>query len=150
MNGAVLRATALAAALLLLGACASVPRAPAPAPPPTAPAPATATSIQASLRCRRSWSMRRRGRACARASPCPAATMRSGAARGAALHAFAEDFTASWKSALPFLLLVLVEIEKRDLPGELAVLPYVESHSPTTAGTGQPPGRHARRERHCA
>lgn len=36
-------------------------------------------------------------------------------------------FAASWREGLPFLLIVLEEIERRDLPGELAMLPYVES-----------------------
>ena len=36
-------------------------------------------------------------------------------------------FAASWREGMPFLLIVLDEIERRDLPGELAMLPYVES-----------------------
>lgn len=39
-----------------------------------------------------------------------------------------QRFAESWKPALPFLLLVLDEIERRKLPGEFALLPYVESH----------------------
>ena len=38
-----------------------------------------------------------------------------------------QRFAASWKPALPFLLLVLDEIERRQLPGEFGLLPYVES-----------------------
>ncbi|MFI4968751.1 MAG: transglycosylase SLT domain-containing protein [Lysobacterales bacterium] len=36
-------------------------------------------------------------------------------------------FTASWRRAMPFLLLVVDELRKRDLPGEFAMLPYLES-----------------------
>ena len=39
-----------------------------------------------------------------------------------------ERFSASWQEAMPSLLLVLKDIERRDLPGEFALLPYVESH----------------------
>jgi membrane-bound lytic murein transglycosylase D len=37
-------------------------------------------------------------------------------------------FAENWRQAMPLLLLVLEEIERRDMPGELALLPYVESH----------------------
>lgn len=37
-------------------------------------------------------------------------------------------FTNSLVEAMPFLLLVVDELERRDLPGEFALLPYVESH----------------------
>lgn len=142
MNGAVLRATALAAALLLLGACASVPRAPAPAPPPTAPAPATATSIQAVPEVSAvvvdasPWARLRTRFAL------PGCDYSEAVLREAQRYTRSpKHFTASWKSALPFLLLVLVEIEKRDLPGELAVLPYVESHyQPLPAQGNRPAG----------
>ncbi len=36
-------------------------------------------------------------------------------------------FSAQWRTALPFVELVVDEIEKRDLPGEFAMLPFVES-----------------------
>lgn len=50
-------------------------------------------------------------------------------------------FAASWRNALPFLLLVLDEIERRDLPGELAMLPYVESgYRPLPAKGNVPAG----------
>ena len=39
-----------------------------------------------------------------------------------------DRFSANWREAMPFLLLVIDEIERRDLPGEFALLPYVESH----------------------
>ncbi|MGB0134721.1 MAG: hypothetical protein WBP53_12860, partial [Dokdonella sp.] len=37
-------------------------------------------------------------------------------------------FSKSLEDAMPFLLLVVSELERRDLPGEFAFLPYVESH----------------------
>ncbi len=37
------------------------------------------------------------------------------------------QFAASMSEAMPYLLVVLNEIEKRDLPGEFAFLPYIES-----------------------
>lgn len=50
-------------------------------------------------------------------------------------------FAASWRDAMPFLLLVLDEIERRDLPGELAMLPYVESgYRPLPAKGNVPAG----------
>lgn len=50
-------------------------------------------------------------------------------------------FAASWRDAMPFLLLVLGEIERRDLPGELAMLPYVESgYRPLPAKGNVPAG----------
>jgi membrane-bound lytic murein transglycosylase D len=48
-------------------------------------------------------------------------------------------FAASWRKAMPFLLLVLDEIERRDLPGELAMLPYVESAYRPLPGKGSSP-----------
>ncbi len=48
-------------------------------------------------------------------------------------------FAATWEPAMPFLLLVLDEVERRDLPGELALLPYVESHYQPTAGESRRP-----------
>lgn len=39
----------------------------------------------------------------------------------------AQHFSESWRDAMPVFLLVLAEIERRDLPGEFALLPYVES-----------------------
>jgi membrane-bound lytic murein transglycosylase D len=37
-------------------------------------------------------------------------------------------FSENWRKAMPLLLLVLDEIERRDMPAEFALLPYVESH----------------------
>src|SRR5690606_13345789 len=39
-----------------------------------------------------------------------------------------QHFSATWQAAMPSLLLVLQEIERHDLPGEFALLPYVESN----------------------
>ena len=45
-------------------------------------------------------------------------------------------FEASWKRAMPFLLLVTNEVERRGLPGEFAMLPYVESTYQPVASRG--------------
>ncbi|HET9034318.1 MAG TPA: LysM peptidoglycan-binding domain-containing protein [Dokdonella sp.] len=39
-----------------------------------------------------------------------------------------QRFNANWSKAMPLLMLVLEQIERHDLPGEFALLPYVESH----------------------
>lgn len=50
-------------------------------------------------------------------------------------------FSASLKRALPFLMLVLDELEQQDLPGEFALLPYLESHyEPVVGRSGMPAG----------
>lgn len=45
-------------------------------------------------------------------------------------------FTASLSEAMPYLLIVLDEIEKRDVPGEFAFLPYIESNYTPIATSG--------------
>lgn len=50
-----------------------------------------------------------------------------------------ERFAATWVTAMPLFLLVLDEVERRGLPGELALLPYVESHYQPTAGEPRRP-----------
>jgi len=51
------------------------------------------------------------------------------------------QFSASWKQAMPFLLLVVDEIDKRGLPGEFAMLPYVESsYQPLSSKGDRPAG----------
>ncbi|HEY0230241.1 MAG TPA: hypothetical protein VGC55_03220, partial [Dokdonella sp.] len=51
------------------------------------------------------------------------------------------QFSASWKQAMPFLLLVVDEIDKRGLPGEFAMLPYVESsYQPVSTKGDRPAG----------
>jgi membrane-bound lytic murein transglycosylase D len=53
----------------------------------------------------------------------------------------ANRFSASLEQALPLLILVLDELEQRELPGELALLPYIESHYRLVAGKpGGPAG----------
>ncbi len=50
-------------------------------------------------------------------------------------------FVASWKHALPFLLLVTDELKRRDLPGEFALLPYLEStYQPLSTHGDRPAG----------
>jgi membrane-bound lytic murein transglycosylase D len=51
----------------------------------------------------------------------------------------AERFASNWRTAMPFLLLVLDEIERRKLPTEFALLPYVESHFRPLAANGRGP-----------
>jgi membrane-bound lytic murein transglycosylase D len=46
------------------------------------------------------------------------------------------QFSASMSEAMPYLLLVVNEIEKRDLPGEFAFLPYIESTYTAVAADG--------------
>jgi len=46
------------------------------------------------------------------------------------------DFSSSLSEAMPYLLLVLEQIEKHRLPGEFAFLPYVESNYTAIASTG--------------
>ncbi len=48
-------------------------------------------------------------------------------------------FTAAWKDAMPILLLVLDEIEKRGLPAEFALLPFVESNYVSVPANGNGP-----------
>jgi membrane-bound lytic murein transglycosylase D len=48
----------------------------------------------------------------------------------------AAGFSASLSQALPFLLVVLEQIEKRDMPGEFAFLPYIESNYTPIFSTG--------------
>ncbi len=46
------------------------------------------------------------------------------------------QFTASMNEAMPYLLIVLDEIERRDLPGEFAFLPYIESTYTPVSSSG--------------
>lgn len=118
----------LAAAATLLAACASPPtRPPAPAPavapppavessPPPAPAPVAEVEDPSP------WARLRRRLAMHGCDYRPEVLRRA-----QEYAANPRRFAASWRPALPFLLLVLDEIEKRNLPGEFAMLPYVES-----------------------
>ncbi|HJT97991.1 MAG TPA: LysM peptidoglycan-binding domain-containing protein, partial [Rhodanobacteraceae bacterium] len=50
-------------------------------------------------------------------------------------------FEASWERALPFVLIVVDELERRNLPGEFAMLPFVESgYEPVAARGDRPAG----------
>jgi membrane-bound lytic murein transglycosylase D len=53
----------------------------------------------------------------------------------------ARAFVASWKRALPFFLLVADQLQQRDLPGEFALLPYLESsYQPLPSHGDRPAG----------
>jgi membrane-bound lytic murein transglycosylase D len=50
-------------------------------------------------------------------------------------------FTAGWERAMPFLEIVVEELDRRNLPGEFAMLPYVESgYEPVVAHGDHPAG----------
>jgi membrane-bound lytic murein transglycosylase D len=54
-------------------------------------------------------------------------------------HRFSRDaagFSASLTQAMPFLLVVLDQIEQRKMPGEFAFLPYIESNYTALASSG--------------
>jgi peptidoglycan lytic transglycosylase D len=48
-------------------------------------------------------------------------------------------FTAGWERALPFLEIVVEELDRRHLPGEFAMLPYVESGYESVSARGDRP-----------
>lgn len=48
----------------------------------------------------------------------------------------ANQFSASLSEAMPYLLIVVDQIERRDLPGEFAFLPYIESTYTPLASSG--------------
>lgn len=139
-----LRFARMVPALALLAACAATtPRPPAPAVvPPTAtaaPTPAMpATIVKAGI-------------APASAAQSPWRRMRErfampGCDYSALVMQWAQRFSAhpelfaeTWRPAMPFLLLALDDIERRNLPGEFALLPYVESHYQPLPGKGQRP-----------
>lgn len=50
-----------------------------------------------------------------------------------------QSFAASWERALPFVMIVVDELEARNLPGEFAMLPYVESGYEPVASRGDRP-----------
>lgn len=145
--------SALAAALaLLLGACASAPQrnnsadaaptlpidlAPVPhdevriplAPLPELSLPATIAAPQASPweRLRTRFAM-------------PGCEYSPQVQRWARTYTQGPDrFAATLKRSLPFLLLVLDELERKDLPGEFALLPYLESHYEPVPSRGNAP-----------
>lgn len=49
------------------------------------------------------------------------------------------QFAGSLRKAMPFLLLVMDELERRQLPAELLLLPYIESHYRPVASSGNRP-----------
>jgi len=51
-----------------------------------------------------------------------------------------QGFQASLSQAMPFLLIVLDQLERRDLPGEFAMLPYIESTYTPLQSYGDRPG----------
>ncbi len=57
------------------------------------------------------------------------------------LTAAPDRFSLAWQQAMPFLQIVVDEIERRGLPGEIALLPYVESRYQQLPGkAGGPAG----------
>lgn len=125
-----LRQAPLGAAMLLLAACtAPSVRPPAPAaarPPPTTeretrPMPSTVTPA-APAPTQSPWPRLRQRFALS------ACEYRPEVQHWVRQYAKApRQFSANWTRAMPFLLLVVEEIERRDLPGEFALLPYIES-----------------------
>lgn len=142
-----LRIGLLGAGVAVLAACSTpAVRAPAPAavpppalpsPPRTDPAPAQTPAAQAASRTPASPWTRLRARFAMQACD-----YRPGVQRWARSYARgSRAFAASWEEAMPLLLLVTDEIEKRDLPGEFAMLPYVESsYRPVPARGDRPAG----------
>lgn len=132
------RATLPVALTLLLAACATPPtRTPQTlsAPPPStatiprvepATAPAAADALPASpwVRLRATFAMQ----GCA---------YRPEVQRWVAIYTKRpRQLAASWAKAMPFLLLVVDELARRNLPGEFAMLPYVESAYQPVASRG--------------
>ena len=142
MTRASVRLALLGGGLLLLAACATPPTrvsdvpptpAPAPAAPPSSPAtsPVEAPAVETSpwARLRPLFAMQ-------------ACDYSPGVQRWARSYTQSpRGFAASWKPALPFLEIVVDEIERRGLPGEFAMLPYVEStYRPLPSRGDQPAG----------
>ncbi len=140
------RLCAIGAAATLLAACSAQPPRPSPpvsaasppAPAPTAalaPPPVAASTAPANA-VRSPWERMRRRFALDGCDYRPQVEQLARAYTRSPHH-----FEASWKPALPFLLLVLDEVEKRDLPGEFAMLPYVESgYRPLAVRDDRPAG----------
>ncbi|MFC4821726.1 transglycosylase SLT domain-containing protein [Dokdonella ginsengisoli] len=139
-----LRTGLLGAGVAVLAACsAPVLRPPVPAPPPSpapppprvADVPIRAPSLDGATAAPESPWARLRSRFAMQACD-----YRPGVQRWARSYARgSRAFTASWERAMPVLLLVVDEIEKRDLPGEFAMLPYVESGYQPVAPRGDRP-----------
>ena len=136
------RAALLGGGLLLLAACAAPPtrppQVPSPVPPVETPAPAVATqpppAPAASAQERSLWGRLRSLFAMQGCDYSP------GVQRWAKAYTQSpRGFSASLKTALPFLGLVVDELEQRGLPGEFAMLPYVESTYQPIATRGELP-----------
>lgn len=137
-----MRLVLLGAGLLLLAACASPPKrmpeaAPTPVPAPVAPPSVpTMTAPAAPVVDASPWSHLRSLFAMQGCDYSPGVLRRA--------HAYARSprgFAASWKPALPLLELVVDELERRGLPGEFAMLPYVEStYRPIPSRGNRPAG----------
>lgn len=132
------RAALPAAMALLLGACASPPIKPPPSAPPVqplvqnaavAPPAATAdadepTSLSPWVRLRARFAMK-------------GCDYRPEVQRWATIYTqHPRQFSSSWERAMPFLLSVIDAVEQRDLPGEFALLPYLESTYAPIASRG--------------
>jgi membrane-bound lytic murein transglycosylase D len=136
--------TALGTACLLLVACSSNPSRPAqlqsvsapveaaplaavvptPTPTPTPALPATQPNVTPWDRLRQRFAM-------------PGCDYSPAVAHWARLYTQAPgQFSESLSAVMPFLLVVLDEIERRDLPGEFAFLPYIESTYTPLASSG--------------
>lgn len=136
------RAALLGGGLLLLAACATpptrTPQAPPSTPPAPPPAPATtATPPPAPATSPEERSLWGRLRSLFAMQGCDYSP---GVQRWAKAYTQTpRAFVASWKRALPFLGLVVDELEQRGLPGEFAMLPYVESTYQPIATRGDMP-----------
>ncbi|MBN8727877.1 MAG: LysM peptidoglycan-binding domain-containing protein [Xanthomonadales bacterium] len=131
----------LGAGVLLLAACAAPQKRPAEAPPvpaPTLPPPVHAPAPAAAVKPAPEASPWQRLRTRFEFDACSYRPEVQRIARNYASHP--ATFTRSWREAMPFFLLVLEEIERRDLPGEFALLPYVESRYRPEAALGNRPG----------
>ncbi|MEO5558698.1 MAG: transglycosylase SLT domain-containing protein [Dokdonella sp.] len=137
----------LAASLLVLAACAAPPTRPVASAPPATPAPPAAVATPGVTPDDAAIS------AATAPDPSPWSRLRTRFAmqgcdyrpevqRWARYYTHgARAFVASWKQALPFLLLVADEVEQRDLPGEFALLPYLEStYQPLPSHGDRPAG----------
>ena len=144
------RALTLAVATALLAACSTAPERPAtpapqiePPPPPATPAapPPPSTDIappnaRANVEIVSPWQTLRDRFAM------KSCDYRPQVVRWARRYtASPRHFTAGWERAMPFLEIVVEELDRRNLPGEFAMLPYVESgYEPVASRGGQPAG----------
>lgn len=130
----------LGVACLLLVACSGTPSRPLPVVPPVTPrdtppatplAPPPVEPATAPVQVASPWPRLRRR------------FVMGGCAYDVSVRRWSRAFSenparleASLAEAMPYLLLVLDEIERRDLPGEFALLPYIESAYTPLASSG--------------